>query len=71
MSNFKKREATEPRDLVFSMFGLIKNDGSDAIPVDYSMPIEEVFTRATARALAESEHYLTFFLLRDMAALTS
>ncbi|RYP53076.1 hypothetical protein DL768_001853 [Monosporascus sp. mg162] len=60
-SNFKKREATEPRDLVFSMFGLIKNDGPDAIPVDYSMPVEEAFARATARALVESRHYHTFF----------
>lgn len=61
MSNFKKREATEPRDLVFSMFGLIKKNGPDAIPVDYSMSIEQAFARVTARALGESKHYHTFF----------
>jgi hypothetical protein len=43
MSNFKKREVTEPRDLVFNMFSLIKNDGRDIILVDYSMPIKEAF----------------------------
>ncbi|KAK3989003.1 hypothetical protein QBC44DRAFT_381812 [Cladorrhinum sp. PSN332] len=61
MSNFKRRQATEPRDVVFSILGLIKNDGPDAIPVDYSMPVEEIFARAIARALAESKYYYTVF----------
>lgn len=60
-SIFKQRVATEPQDLVFSTFGLINNDGTDAIPADYSIPVGETFVRAAARAIAGCNYYEWFF----------
>ncbi|KAK4222693.1 hypothetical protein QBC38DRAFT_489218 [Podospora fimiseda] len=61
VANFKKRQATEPRDLIFSVLGMVRNDGPNAIPVDYSSPVEKVFSGAVMRALKESKQYATMF----------
>ncbi|KAK5656883.1 hypothetical protein OQA88_4434 [Cercophora sp. LCS_1] len=55
MSHFKHRQATEPRDIIFSMLGVVNNEGAEAIPVDYSAPVEEVFSRAVAKGMKERQ----------------
>ncbi|KAH6639822.1 hypothetical protein C7974DRAFT_389260 [Boeremia exigua] len=55
LSNLKKRQATEARDMVFSTLGMIDNEGPDRIPVDYAAPVERIYAQATSRALLESK----------------
>ncbi|KAK2015755.1 HET-domain-containing protein [Colletotrichum eremochloae] len=47
------KKATEPRDKVFAMRELFRSI-LDGIAVDYSRPVEEVFTEATRRIITET-----------------
>ncbi|KAF2843235.1 hypothetical protein M501DRAFT_69609 [Patellaria atrata CBS 101060] len=44
-------KATDPRDKVFSLLGLVKEQFQQQIPIDYAARVETVYTQATISAL--------------------
>ncbi|KAJ9151505.1 HET-domain-containing protein [Coniochaeta hoffmannii] len=47
-------EATDPRDLIFSLLSLSHSDDADPFKADYRMPVEDVFAKFAAKAITES-----------------
>jgi hypothetical protein len=58
MSGNGKRKATDPRDLVYAVLGLLDDDAQLAkIEADYSVTTGEVFARATARIMQHDKGF--------------
>ena len=55
-SGFGNRQATNPRDLIYGMLGLVSNEGPDKIMADYSVPIATVFAGAAKRIIEEKDN---------------
>lgn len=49
--NFREREATDPKDKVFGVHGISKPLLGYSMPVDYSFPIEYIYSQAQLHAL--------------------
>ena len=47
------RQATDARDIVYGVLGVVKKLGGGVIPVDYSISVEETYARATVAAISE------------------
>ncbi|KAB5513112.1 heterokaryon incompatibility protein-domain-containing protein [Coniochaeta sp. 2T2.1] len=47
-------EASDPRDLVFSLISLSKMDPGETLQANYRMPVEDVFTQFAIKAIIES-----------------
>jgi hypothetical protein len=54
VSGLGNRQATNPRDLIYGMLGLVSNEGPDKIMADYSVSIANVFISVARRVIEES-----------------
>ena len=62
MGGIDSRKATNPRDSVFGVLGLVKEDNRSAIDVNYDLSVAEVYSQAAAKIMQDTGnlHLLTF-----------
>jgi hypothetical protein len=51
------REATDPRDFVYSSLGLVLDNNTESIPIDYSASVAEVYSRAAMRVFEDDQDF--------------
>jgi hypothetical protein len=62
-TGFTKRKATDPRDFVYGILGLV--DGDTGIEADYTISVAEVFTRAAMHVIKQ-EQSLAMLLYNEL-----
>jgi len=59
-------EASDPRDLIFSLLSLSQKDSAEHLEPNYKMPVEDVFTQVAAKTIMESRD-ISLFSERERA----
>jgi Heterokaryon incompatibility protein (HET) len=68
-STFTNLEATDPRDHVYSLLGLVSDQERDRIVVNYDLSVADVFTQCMSYCLSSEKNIVNaFVLLSDVGA---
>jgi hypothetical protein len=65
LTRYRTAMATDPRDKIYGLLGLVKNKNQSSFPIDYSLNINEVYINA-AQMLAATEPDLDFLEKNDL-----